>query len=348
MKTTETFRPARVLAAGLAALILAGAAGAQTTAQEPARHEERKPAPPPVRRAKPARKPVIDLEAQAKERRPGQILPGDPPPFAPTSPPEGRVRTAPDGTLDLPAAATPAGNAIVAPAAVDAPPGPFSERLKSPAGPAATAPAPEPETTLPAQAPPATAPKTSPPAEPPPPAPEPSPQGPRAAAVAEPAPGTAAPQDVPLVDPLVAHGVGEPSGAGPASARVVSVGASGVQWRSGAGPWGTPEAGLEAEGRIEVRAGLDADLVLVVDGRAEVRVTRLGRAVIERSVEPGGGGVPMVTLTRGAVEIRPAAGATAGEMLARVKTPDQQFGVLGALRVEYDAFSGTRRRALGQ
>ena len=77
----------------------------------------------------------------------------------------------------------------------------------------------------------------------------------------------------------------------------------------------------------------------------------LGRATIERCVEPRGATSVGVGVTRRAVEIRPvgAAVATGGaspQMFARVRTPDQVFGLTGPLRVEYDAFSGTKRRVV--
>ena len=153
-----------------------------------------------------------------------------------------------------------------------------------------------------------------------------------------------------LVDGVVMAQLPSALSTGGASVRVESItgDGAGVQWRIGDGPWTTPTVGQTAEGKIEVRAGLDAQVVLVVDGLAQLRVTRLGRATIERCTEARGATSVGVGVTRGAVEVRPV-GAAAGsspQMFARVRTPDQVFGLTGAMRVEYDAFSGTRRRVV--
>lgn len=345
MRTQRGPRGAAWVVAGVVGLAVGAPARAQSSAErddaKPRPAPTAQPAPSPARKTRPVRKAVIDLEAQAKDRRPGQVMPGDPAPFspAPAAPAKGAPTPAPERPIDLPAdiaSPTPASaptTGAVRPAPIPPAPGqPFSSRAvgadgqPAPAEPAAATPAP-------AEAPAAA------PAPTPPPAPAPEPARP-----AEPAPA-AKPEAsaVPLVDPLVISNLPAPAQTGPAKVRVVSVGSTAVQWKAGDAAWKSPAAGDEADARVEVRAGLDADLVLLVDDAVEVRVSRLGRATIER-----GGDLPMVTLTRGAVEIKPARGeGTPGQALARVKTPDGSFGVAGGLRVEYDAFSGTRRRALG-
>lgn len=184
------------------------------------------------------------------------------------------------------------------------------------------------------------------------PAPPPAPSAPvnSAAPTGKPTPRLAADSagsDVPLVDRAVLGSVPMPLSTADAKVRVESVpeAASGAQWRAGADAWKTLAKGETAEGRIEVRAGLDADVVLSVDDHVQVRVARLGRAMIERCVEPGGTTSVSVVLSRGAVEIRPI-GEPSARMFARVRTPDQSFGVVGPVRVEYDAFTGTRRRVV--
>ncbi len=171
---------------------------------------------------------------------------------------------------------------------------------------------------------------------------------PVAVAVAAPVPASA------LVDGVVMMQVPSALSTGGASVRVESIAgdAAGVQWRIGNGAWTTPTVGETAEGKIEVRAGLDGQVVLVVDGLAELRVTRLGRATIERCTESRGATSVGLGVTRGAVEVRPVGAALQdagkGQMFARVRTPDQVFGLVGPLRVEYDAFSGTKRRGVNQ
>ncbi len=127
--------------------------------------------------------------------------------------------------------------------------------------------------------------------------------------------------------------------------------ASTAQWRVAevGSPWATPTPGEQLSSRIEVRAGIDADAEFIIDERIVVRLTRLGRAVIERAATTRGE-VPHVTLARGGLEIRPLSTPGASDqppaMIALVKTPDQSFGVTGGVRVDYDAFSGTRRRVV--
>jgi hypothetical protein len=124
--------------------------------------------------------------------------------------------------------------------------------------------------------------------------------------------------------------------------------ASQMQWRTGTGAWSTPTPGQSVDGKIEIRAGIEADVRVIIDNTVELTIARLGRVIIERSAEIGGGAMPAVTLARGAVEVRPvkARAQDATDAYVRVRTPDQTFGVRGPMRVEYDAFSGTRRLAI--
>lgn len=157
-------------------------------------------------------------------------------------------------------------------------------------------------------------------------------------------------QEMGLLDDRIVPRMPAPAGLGPARVSLKSVSGDGsqAQWRTGSTAWRTPEVGESVEGRIEVRAGIEADVKIVVDDAVEVTVARLGRVVIERASEVGGGSLPAITVARGAVEVRPLRdeGAGSENAHARVRTPDQTFGVRGGVRVEYDAFSGTRRTAL--
>jgi hypothetical protein len=159
-------------------------------------------------------------------------------------------------------------------------------------------------------------------------------------------------RDAPIVQPddRVVPRMPAAAGFGPArvSLKAVQGDASAVQWRTGVTAWKSPEAGESIVGRVEVRAGMNADVRLVIDDAVEIVVARLGRVIIERSSEVGGGSMPAITLARGTVEVRPLAdeGAGSENAHARLRTPDQTFGVRGPLRVEYDAFAGTRRLPL--
>lgn len=403
-----------------AAAMLAGtsmATGQTATAAKDEKAKEAAPAQQP-RKIKSVRKSVVDLEAMAKERRPGQVMPGDPAPVMRAPAPASTTTDTPTAmqggmaatTLPAPAAdalptkATPiqlpdtapanrsimkpesdpsgrttsiepapaaAPTAAAAPAAASA----AKDEVHAAAVPAAVAtdltttpkiitghsePLPHMDAgpaepvvskiesakaeSVKAEAPKAEAPKA---------------EAVKAEAIkvesakAEtPAPetGKAADTGVALVDGAIVPSI--PMAMSTAGARLkiesISGDASGVQWRVPGESWRTPGTAESVEGKMEIRAGLDSEMVIVVDDRVQLRVSRLGRALIERSQEAGGTTAVSVTLSRGAVEIRPLkdAGLTAGEMFARVRTPDQMFGVTGALRVEYDAFTGTRRRTV--
>jgi len=157
-------------------------------------------------------------------------------------------------------------------------------------------------------------------------------------------------QGVGLLDDRIVSRMPAPASFGPArvSLRSVSGDPSQAQWRTGSTAWRSPEAGESVEGRIEVRAGIDADVKVVVDDAVEITIARLGRVIIERAAEVGGGSLPAITVARGAIEVRllKEEGVGSEDAHARVRTPDQTFGVRGAVRVEYDAFGGTRRTGL--
>lgn len=479
MKRTVQWQQAT--AAGLLAALSAGTTLAQSGT--PAPRDDDQPTARPIQpaRAKGVRRPVIDLERMAKERRPGQVLPGDPPPFAdkPAAPgvlpkdllapiPRQPARIAepvnPPAPVAAPANPAPAPERMPVPERPIAPrtepaqisPAPAPTPAPAPAEPAASsAPAqpgvmvsdvftgtppaatvpmtelrpaepvastapiqpeaatpeapvapsqPEPTLAAPATeqprgivlieaAPPAqpaeppaapiatpieAAPiqPAQPIAEPAPtptpvpaaasieatapaarPAPEetrgvsPAPTPPRVA-IAEPQRDVPPPRDqtVGLLDERIVPRMPAPASLGPCrvSLRSVAGDASQAQWRTGSTAWRSPEVGESVEGRIEVRAGIDADVRIVIDDAVEVTLTRLGRVIIERAVEVGGGTLPAITVARGAIEVRPLKeeGAGSENAHARVRTPDQTFGVRGPLRVEYDAFGGTRRTPL--
>lgn len=460
MKRTVQWQQAT--AAGLLAALSAGTTLAQSGTPAPRDDDQPTARPMQPARAKGVRRPVIDLERMAKERRPGQVLPGDPPPFAdkPAAPgvlpkdllapiPRQPARIAepvnPPAPLAAPAAPAPAPApermpvperppaprtepAQISPAPAPAPmpaPAPAEPAASSapaqtgvlvsdvftgtppaatvpmtelrPAEPVASTAPTQPETATP-QAPVATSqPEPAPaaptteqprgivlieatrPAEPPiaEPTPAPAPVPPAAPVetpAARPAPAETRavspaptpprvaiaepPRDVPpprdqavgLLDERIVPRMPAPASFGPCrvSLRSVAGDASQAQWRTGSTAWRSPEIGESVEGRIEVRAGIEADVRVVIDDAVEVTVTRLGRVIIERAVEVGGGTLPAITVARGAIEVRPLKdeGAGSENANARVRTPDQTFGVRGPLRVEYDAFGGTRRTPL--
>ncbi len=341
-----------------------GASGVSASAQTTPAKDDPKPAPVlptplPPKRVKSVRPAVVDLGQMAKDRRPGQVMPGDPAP------------------MGMPAA-KPTADAAVMPATTEkagasTPGAPMAEstRVKESIKLPDTAPASKPvlKPSIDAAARPEVLSGTL---------PAPLPEASAAAAVATPAPAVAtavqaAPVDpvaakplavstakpaiperpevggVALVDGVVLKQVPAPLGTGGAKVRVESIGgvggSSGLQWRTGGVAWKSPAVGEVMEGVVEVRAGLDSEMVLIVDDLAKLNVTRLGRATIERCSEKGGVTTVGVRVDRGAVEVRPLT-ASAGEMFARVRTPDQSFGLIGPLRVEYDAFTGTRRRVV--
>jgi hypothetical protein len=400
-----SIRSARIAWTAAGAILVASTALAQTTsASKDDQGAKGTPTTTTLPRTKPVRKPVVDLEKMAKERRPGQVMPGDPAPVVPPKAPSGEgtipeatpaVAPPSNGTIQLPdtspppkpalkptteAPASPVSTAMPAtttPAAESMAPSPMSATdLDTPHAAAPAGMTAEPTAATAATTPAATTPATpmaevapAPPPQAPMPAAEPAPAMDASYGRAEPLPHveaapkheSAAPKTevaesgdtiggVGIVDKYIVTAMPMPMSTGSAKVRIESISgdASDVQWRASGESWRTPAAGDTAESRIEIRAGLDAEMTLVVDDHVEVRIGRLGRALIERAMEPGGGSTMSITLSRGAAEIRPAgAGESApGVMFARVKTPDQVFGLTGPLRVEYDAFTGTRRRTL--
>lgn len=404
------------LQAGVAAVLLAsGAAHAQQSADSVAKRQEaNRRMLQPIRQARPVRPPVIDLEAMAKERRPGQVLPGDA--YVSGALPLGARL---DETIGLPNTAAPRMPRVTKPAApkTGAERGDVPTLAMSAAGassaPSDAASSPTPRdsgmsadsATLPAaplqashaivrEPDPAAASRPMPatgfvaPADPSPIAhaavsPAPETREPEMHASEDPRPATSisnthesvehmaqpVPAPVPVaevvtsgpgaseiaergVDALVIAQMPAAQRTAPAKITVVGVGggAGAAQWRIMDQPWRAPAAGELLEGKIEVRAGIDAEVTVVIDDQVRLTIARLGRVVIERTVEPDGSVIPSITLARGAVEVRPAPSASG--TLARVRTPDQAFGLRTAaadgretgIRVEYDAFTGTRTR----
>lgn len=334
---------------------LTGAVHAQSSQSDqqgkPAQADQ--PAPPPPHRARAIRKSIIDLRAMARERRFGQVLPGDPTPLtsavpgqAPANQPQSPAATSgvrvepgpPDGPIDLPESVMARKPVINAPAPEQGPSTPqplTSAPAPAPARDAEPAPAQPNVQVVPVA----------------PAAPEavavPAPAQP---AVAEPvvaaSPVVPAPPAAPTLDGVILTAAEPSLGAAPADVRVERR-VGGVQWRNADAPgsaWQSPSASDRISGRIEVRAGIDAEAEFIVDERVVVRVTRLGRAIIERSNERVGSSSVSVTLARGAIEVRSLNTPAEPALIARIKTPDQSFAIAGALRVEYDAFAGTRRR----
>lgn len=359
---------------------------------------------PMVRRA------VIDLEAMAKERREGQILPGDPSP--------GGVAGA---TVDLPDTGAPNTGALVEPAPVPVPirrsleptlkpaprPTPAQPEaatstakvivpdapVAAPAGDAGEDPLPElaaPEMSATNQADTPQPVRVSEPVEVSEPKVAVEPEVSAATPAPVTAPATAHAATIPAMDPapttvparthvVVATDIQpsridtatdasgktisvEPpavSVLGPVKARVIRTSGAGVEWRSGDTDWSSIPPDAQATGRVEVRAGLDGDTLLVVEDHVEIRIGRLARAVIETAGEADGTKSVHVTLSRGLVEVRLVGGASGGQgggqgggdggwsrWVARVRTPDRGVVVMAPSSVEYDAFSGTRLKTL--
>lgn len=320
----------------------------------------------PVRRARPVRPAVIDLEAQAKERRPGQVMPGD------------GVNTAPIPRQPVPAAVTPAApEAAPQPGIIEdipttsapamTPPSARRPGMRAEPLPAIETPAPATETPAPVVSKPFTFPSASskPSAQIDPagiahepvheqarndaPASQPEPAAAPVPVALDPAP---TPEQIAAtgIDALIVSDLGDPVSSAAAKVTMRSMGGeSPSQWRIAGQAWKDPRTGDMLEGKVELRAGMDSDLLVVIDDKVRLSVSRLGRVVVERTIESSGQPIATITLARGAIEVSPMPDTSDGGLLARVKTPDQMFGIRAAatappVRVEYDAFTGTKRK----
>lgn len=395
-------------AAGLAVAIAAASAPAQTPREDARKQPDAAGLP---KRVRAVRKPVVDLDSMAKERRPGQVMPGDPTPAASAGMQATRATPAVKTTSTVESDGAPAPETrpitqqSLEPSAAksqeklpdtapyhkpvlrpydDRSPRPKSEEELAPSIVTEPTPTPDPRTAMASAAgsvsggaplsPAASAeraeatpmpreeasPRTEPRAEPrTEPRAEANPAVERSTVTATaPTNRTNPPPNVPPI-PVIPT-VPAPTIDGPvmtnlpaatsmtgASVRVESVSGdpAAVQWRVGGGAWSTPAPGQTAEGKVEVRMGLDSHMTLTADGTTEVRVPPLGHATIERAREPGSGSSVLVSVSRGSVEVRPIGtpGGASG-LYARVKTPDQSFGLVGPVRVEFSAFTGTKRK----
>ncbi|MCC6322430.1 MAG: hypothetical protein IT438_13455 [Phycisphaerales bacterium] len=301
------FALAPVAAAFLATSIVAY--DALASAQPPA-----KPANTPVRRGRVVKQPIVDLAKQAAARRPGQVLPGDPPPekfappIAPPPPAQSPAPAAAATELNLPD--TPKPKAAPVPVERSAGPHPV-QPTAAPTAPTNTA-------------------------EPPPSSPEPK------SATPEPPPQPEQPTLNVLRGPRDASAT---TSTGEAASLVLSAVyglLAGVQWRPVSAedaPWQTPAPGDQASGRYELRTGLQSEATLTVDGGVTVQVGRLSRVVVERSPATG---VPTILVYRGTVEVLPTSGSV--EHKAIVRSPDRSKPVEAqpGLRVSYGAFRGTQ------
>jgi hypothetical protein len=315
----------------------------------------------PVRRGKVYKKPLVDLEKQADSRRPGQVLPGDPPPekfAAPIPEPKSAPEVTPPAAAPMVPVAEPrdakTGQPLKsAPTPVDpaSGPRPLPKGAEGGAGvPHAPAPAADSHAAAPLDAGVTPVPGSATAsaddgvhgsmAEPPAPAAmaEPSPvlkpaviavdAGVPAAASAS--AGTGLP-----VTPAAVSVSNEPVDA---SVRVVSASAADVEWRPLGGAWKAVAPGESQVGRFEVRTGLDGTAVVEIDGRVEVLVAHLSRVRFER--RSADFDWPAVMLERGSVELR---ANSADPVEVWVRTPDRTagFSSLPGLRIGYSAFSGT-------
>lgn len=320
----------------------------------------------PVRRGRVIRRPVIDLEKQATQRRPGQVLPGDPPPEKFSAPMQEPAKPAAAAPLLSPSpemAAPRAGDR-------DASTGRTMKAAPSPLVPeqaGAAAPAPVPSADQAPSRAPSPAPEQEAPVAPPPPAP---------AAATAPAPASqvddagahegarsaanSSEDTAPAPVKVVARPVGTPPtpasprpqafatarAGSPASVRVESLdGTTGLQWRGlgdQPGPWTDAPLNASDQGRIEVRTGLDAIATLRLNEQVTVRIAPLSRVVVESSIDTHR---PMLAISRGSVEVIEVAGVEG----TLVRTPDLPAGmpVQPGSRVAYSAFTGMRIASVG-
>ncbi len=311
------------------------------------------PAPTAVRR------PLIDLEAQARHLRDGQIVPGQPNPNPNPRPAPAAAAVPPsagpadDTLIDLPSSTprpAPAASAPPAPPApVEPAPAPTSpsEPIAAIAGGTDTlgsGPAAVDERSLAAVSPEGAPAVRDQRIEQEAPRPR---RTPSASADAGGAGGSARAR---ASEPLNLGRSDDVAALGPARARVLRVsGGPGVEWRAGDGGWMPIEPGASAAGRVEVRAGLDGDAELLVDDRLVVRVDRLARLSIELAQERDGTSSVHIALARGTVHLLPPPGGAPAipgwsSALARVRTPDRDLVITRAGAVTYDAFTGARVR----
>jgi hypothetical protein len=366
-------QPSELLAAVALCCGLLTASSISSAAQQPGSPQN--PADSPAERVQPAkpsltRRPLIDLKAMAKERRPGQVLPGDPAPVPGTNldragstmvssmnvsgaaealtdlrsmpPPVRRVwgtLAGEPGTVTVseePLPSVPlASGAIPSEPAVPTLVSTVTSRSEPGTFSASMSPSTEGVTSTAAIA-------TIDPAQP---------------SVAQPASipsvplvSTPAPAQTVTTPPEPAAVVNMVGDAGtPQSAKVrierIDGNPTAAEWRAGDQPWGAVTVGAVAEGRVDVRGGLDAELVLSADDRTRIVVNRLARVSIQSSVEIGAAPSTFLVLSRGLVRVQ--SGVNPGEAwTVRVRTPDRSFALTSPAEVEYDAFGGTRIRLI--
>lgn len=292
------------------------------------------PPAPARRRTKVSRKPLIDLQAEAKDRRPGQVMPGDPAesvdlPLTPLP-----------GEEELPLAdQKPAPLTLADTAPIPATPKPASPSPAS--APTPTQPSASPQPAASAAAPSSPVVRVLPAATDDTVAADPQPELKRVEPVLEPvAPSTPPPAPIPVAEPVSLSG---------ASVEVVAVQgeADAAQWRAlgtdpNAARWIALSPGQHAQARVEVRVGLSGSVTLNVDSGVEMRLDRLARAVIERGKASESSTGVLITLQRGAANIRPITTNAGGGQSVWIKTPDRVMLITTPSRIEYDAFTGTR------
>jgi len=336
-KVRMTARVIAMIVAGGAVLAGAVPVHAQASSASTASTQATRPggaAAQPVRRGRPYKKPLVDLERQARERRPGQVLPGDPPreQFAPpmlepkaapvSEPPAPVAAPAGDGTRD----ATTGQMLKEAPTPIDPNTGSRGGRPAHGSEPAPQKPATEPEaleaglTPVPGSA---TASAGEVPVAPP--------ESAQSPAVTPNTTGAAA-QSTATVYSIANQPVD-------AAIRAVSSSAKDVELRPAGGAWRPLVAGDEATGQFEVRTGVDGEAVVSVDGRVAVWVTPLSRVSIARRGADTSEAI--ITLERGAIELR---ATIADPVQSWIRTPDRTAGFASfpGVRIGYSAFSGTQ------
>lgn len=338
-------------AAGAAIVFSTVPAQAQTGgagASKPRASGSSGPAARPVRRGRVYKRPLVDIEKQAQERRPGQVLPGDPPreKFAP---PVVEPKDAPGAT---PAPPTPVETPISLPGDTtrDGGTGRLLKDAPTPidpnSGPRGGAPVPA---TTPAPAPaPAPAPKPSDAASfesglSPVPGSETASAGEAPDLPGEPHQSTGA---VPSASTPVARSTATVSSItntpADVAVRVVNAANAGVEWRAVGGAWRPLVSGDAATGRFEVRTGVDGEALIRVGDRVAVLVPPLSRVSIAR--RSADSPEAAFTIDRGAIELRATEGGGSEPVQSWVCTPDRTAGFesLPGVRIGYSAFSGTR------
>jgi hypothetical protein len=275
------------------------------------------------------RPPVLDLVAEAKRPRPGQVMPGRTAPI-PAAPLPGAEPPAPPPATPAPTPVT------VQPARVEAqPPTEPGTPTTPPGAPAPAAPSPG--------APPA--------AKPPPSTQPPAPDRPVLEQMQQPAPPKDERDESRWADDNRWTGGVRFVAVDKVQATVTALEgpASAVQWRAVAamdgrpGKWTNFKQGDSIDDRIDIRSGAGVTLTLAVADACIVRISPLTRVRLERKIRSDGSAELGVVLYRGEVEVDPRVVDELG--FARspimVRTPEGAYPIRSRSAIGFNAFSGT-------